>query len=93
MRTFTTRNLDGNYYCEQPCKRCGSPIYIYALRNSIGISWEENNFCPWCRGECSAAEMDHNNAELATGWRDVYAIYAARASGKAWHLQSDVLEL
>ena len=69
-RTFTDSNLDGNYYCVETCERCESPIYVWAAQNVFGRP--QDILCSWCKGGCSAAEMDHGNAELEAAWMEQF---------------------
>ncbi len=57
---------DGDFYIRHACGRCQGDFYVYALWNTP-YDWEWNpkwRLCPWCRGECSAAEQQRANDNL-----------------------------
>jgi hypothetical protein len=54
---------DGNFHVGQYCERCGSIFYIHALANR-GMTAGLDGWCPWCKGQCSAAELDRWNAAI-----------------------------
>lgn len=55
-------NYGGNFYVADICTRCFNVFYIHAMQN-MGML-PAYQLCPWCRGECSAAEQDHRNAAI-----------------------------
>lgn len=58
----TEYRCDGNFWCVDFCMRCESLFYTHAMQNTGMVP--AYRLCPWCRGECSAAEQDHRNAAI-----------------------------
>jgi hypothetical protein len=66
---------NGGFYVPDYCKRCLSLFYTYAMQNvpltEIGRAFgEAYKLCPWCKGECTAAEQDHQNALIESMYKE-----------------------
>jgi len=61
-----------DYYVPDYCKRCLSLFYTYAMQNVplTEIDGQAHRLCPWCKGKCTAAEQDHQNALIESMYKE-----------------------
>jgi hypothetical protein len=59
------------YYIADYCKRCLSLFYTWSEQNTpledVGKAYR---LCPWCKGQCSAAQQDHRNAFVEANYKE-----------------------